>query len=102
MGYKVILTPPAIEDLRVIAEYIAADNPERALTFGEELLTRALEAGELPKAGRIVPEVGDPTVRELIHKSYRIVYKIEVNAGVVYVVRIWHAARGEPDISSKT
>jgi plasmid stabilization system protein ParE len=101
MGHKVIVTPPAIEDLRTIVEYIAADNPTRAFSFDEELLNRALGLGELPNAGRIVPEVGDHPVREVIHQAYRIVYKIEATSRVVYVVRFWHAARGEPDIFSK-
>jgi plasmid stabilization system protein ParE len=96
MGHQVILTPRAIEDLRAIVEFIAADNPGRALTFGEELLERALSLGEWPNAGRMVPEIHDPAVRELIHQSYRIVYKIYAEPKVVYVARFWHAARGKP------
>ncbi|MGA2052006.1 MAG: type II toxin-antitoxin system RelE/ParE family toxin [Opitutales bacterium] len=96
MGHQVILTPRAIEDLRAIVEYIAADNPGRALTFGEELIERALSLGEWPNAGRMVPEIHDSAVRELIHQSYRIVFKIQAGAKVVYVVRFWHAARGKP------
>jgi plasmid stabilization system protein ParE len=100
MDHKVILTPRAIEDLRKIVEYIAADNPGRAFTFGEELLDQALNLGAWPNAGRIVPEVQDPSVRELIHHSYRIVYKINADSRVVYVVRFWHAARGKPQLQA--
>ena len=96
MGFKVILTSPAIEDLRVIAEYIAADNPKRALSFGDELLDRALNLGELPGVGRMVPEIGDSAIREVIHESYRIIYKVYSNSNALYVLRFWHAARGQP------
>jgi len=39
-----------------------------------------------------------PDVREIIFKSYRIVYRIR--AGCVEVIRFWHAARGTPEIDS--
>jgi ABC-type uncharacterized transport system substrate-binding protein len=29
-----------------------------------------------PLSGRVVPEVGDDTVREVIHGNYRIVYRV--------------------------
>lgn len=102
MGCKVILTPRAIEDLRGVVEFIKADNPVRAASFGEELIDRALAVGELPKAGRIVPEIGDPQVREVIHQAYRIVYKISADGRIIYVVRFWHSARGEPEVIPKS
>jgi plasmid stabilization system protein ParE len=99
MGCKVILTPLAVEDLRAIVEFIATDNPNRARSFGEELVDKALGLGEWPKVGRQVPEIGDEAVREVIHGPYRIVYKIYTDAKVVRVARFWHAARGVPNIS---
>ena len=29
--------------------------------------------------GRIVPEIGDKTIRELVHYSYRLLYKLSPN-----------------------
>jgi len=66
------------------------------LTFGDELLERALSLGEWPNAGRMVPEIHDATVRELIHQSYRIVFKVYAGTKVIYVIRFWHSARGRP------
>jgi toxin ParE1/3/4 len=101
MGLQVVITLRATEDLCEIAGFIAADNPARAISFGEELISRALTVGELPKAGRMVPEIGDSAVREVIHQAYRIIYEIYPDRGVVYILRFWHAARGEPNISPK-
>ena len=42
MGYKVIPTPQSLDDLEEIVSLIAKDNPERARTFGNELIDRAL------------------------------------------------------------
>jgi len=68
-----------------------------ASQFGATLIQRALSLSKLPERGRIVPELGIPGVREIIHRSYRIVYRIV--PGQVQVLRFWHAARGIPEIS---
>jgi toxin ParE1/3/4 len=99
MGGQVILTPQAQEDLREIVSFIARDNSERALTFGNELIDKALSLAELSLRGRIVPELNDPNVRELVHGSYRIIY--EPLQESIYILRFWHGARGEPMIETK-
>jgi len=55
MGFRVILTPQSLDDLRDIVGFIAHDNPERARTFGNELIDRALSVAPFPEIGRIVP-----------------------------------------------
>jgi len=46
----------------------------------------------------VVPEIGLPTVREIVHGSYRIIYEIFPDRGTIYVLRFWHGARGKPKI----
>lgn len=72
MGFKVILTPQSINDLREAVTFIAQHNPERARTFGNELIDRALSLATFPERGRVVPEIAEPAVREFIHGSHRI------------------------------
>lgn len=98
MGFKVILTPQSLDDLGKIVSFIAQDNSERAKTFGNELIDRALTLAELPERGRVVPEISEPDVREIIHRSYRVIYEIFPAQNTVYVLRFWHGARGEPEI----
>ena len=66
MGWPVILTPQSQNDLREIVTFIARDNPERARTFGNLLVDRALSVGPHPEKGRVVPELDDPAVREIV------------------------------------
>jgi toxin ParE1/3/4 len=98
MGFKVILTPQSIGDLEAIVGFIAKDSRDRARTFGHELIDRALSVATFPQRGRVVPEIGDPAVREIIHGAYRIIYEIVPEAGSIFVLRFWHGARGDPDI----
>ncbi len=37
-------------------------------------------------------------IRELIFKSYRIVYRVDHENQSVEVARYWHAARGTPEL----
>lgn len=100
MGHKVILTPQAQDDLREIVSFIARQNPERARSFGHELIDHALTLTQWPERGRIVPEVSDPNVREIVHRPYRIIYEVFRSQNTVYVLRFWHGARGEPEVKA--
>lgn len=44
-----------------------------------------------PHSGRIVPEVADPMIREVIQGSYRIVYRLIREE--VHILTVHHAAR---------
>jgi plasmid stabilization system protein ParE len=100
MGFKVILTPQSLDDLEEIVAFIAKDNPGCARTFGNELIDRALSFSAFPERGRVVPEIAEPTVREIIFGAYRIIYEIFPGRHAIYVLRFWHGARGEPEISA--
>lgn len=99
MDYKVVLSPRAIDDLRDIVLYVAPDRPEAAKRLGLALIDRTKVLGAFPLSGRVVPEFGDPSIRELVLKPYRIVYRVDAEARVVGVARYWHGARGEFDIA---
>jgi plasmid stabilization system protein ParE len=65
------------ENLVDIEEFIARDSVERAIRFIDALIdhTEAMLA-DSPKSGRSVPEIGNPDIRELIYRGYRIVYRL--------------------------
>jgi len=88
---KLIWTEYALEDLRLIHEYISVDSERYADRFIEKLITRVDQLENFPKSGRVVPEFNSETIRELIEGNYRIVYKISANQ--VAIVRVHHAAR---------
>jgi len=97
MDCKVILSPRAIQDLSEIVRYISFDNPGAAEQFGYELIHAALSLENLPERGRFVPEFDDRVTRELVCRSYRIVYRFNPEKKVVWVSRFWHASRGTPE-----
>ena len=88
---KVIWTDFAIEDLRLIHDYISKDSKRYADRFLEKLLERVDQLESFPKSGRVVPEFNIDSIRELIEGNYRIVYKISTTQ--IAILRVHHAAR---------
>jgi toxin ParE1/3/4 len=97
MDFKVTWSPSARSDLKEIISYLAEDNVEIARHFGYSLIESTKSLVLFPKRGRIVPELKNPEIREIIFKSYRIIYRLKESQGLVEIVRVWHAARGKPE-----
>ena len=98
MAYKLIWSPVARDDLRDIVRFIARDSPQRAESFAYRLMAQADMLQEHPEIGRTVPELHRDTIREIIFKPYRIVYRVSHERKAVEIARVWHAARGTPDV----
>jgi toxin ParE1/3/4 len=98
MGWKVIVAPSAQADLADIVRYVARHNPDAAARLGYELITRAESVAAFPEIGRVVPEFRQSNLREVICRSYRIIYRLRHDGERIDIVRFWHAARGFPHI----
>ncbi len=98
MGWKIIIAPSAQADLADIVRYVARHNSDAAARLGYELITHAENIANFPEIGRIVPEFQQPNLREMICRSYRIIYRLRGNEQRIDIVRFWHAARGFPRI----
>lgn len=80
----------AERNLEAIAAFIAEDDPGAAEKWIDRLLERAELAAATPLAGRIVPEVGRPDVREVFVRTYRIIYRVESRGVFVLTVAEGH------------
>jgi toxin ParE1/3/4 len=101
MAHKIIWSLQARDDLHEIVSFIAADNPTAAETFGYRLMAKVDPLATFPQLGRVVPEEGDESIREIILRPYRIIYQVLPAQQVVAIARIWHGARGEPEIATR-
>ena len=86
------LAESAVQDLeelrRCHAEQGVPDVGERTL---RRILDRIGLLAELPEMGRVVPEFGLSSLRELIRPPFRIVVRREPEA--VSIVRVWRSER---------
>ena len=77
-----------------LAEHISRDSKAYAATVVRELVGAARSLRVFAERGRRVPEYDDPSVRELIVRKYRLVYRVHPER--VEVLRIVHGAREMP------
>ena len=89
---KIRLTDSAIDDLRELQFYY---KEQLVPQVGQRLVTEILDRVETltsnPDIGRIVPEFNVDSIRELIHKPFRVVYLRESKS--IYVIRVWRSER---------
>ena len=82
---------PARNDLKQIHDYIAKDSKYYARKVIQEVIAKTETLTELPEIGRIVPEISDQNIRELIVYSYRLIY--EMSGAGVEILAIIHGRR---------
>lgn len=100
MAFKVVWSPLSRDDLHDIVMFISRDSPRRAEAFAYRLIQHTDLLLEHPEAGRVVPEYRNTQIREILFKPYRIVYRFDPGRKVAEIIRVWHAARGNPDLNS--
>lgn len=98
MGYQVALSSSARRDLRDIVRYISLDSPERAVDLGQFLVSSTKRLADFPEMGRVVPEFGDLSLREIVVRSYRVIYRVDHGDCRVDIARFWHGSRGIPAV----
>jgi len=72
MARKVEWTQVAWSDLEWVSNYIAKDSRYYAAAFVHEVRDAARSLAYLAERGRVVPEFGDSTIRELFVRRYRL------------------------------
>jgi toxin ParE1/3/4 len=80
----------AERDIEDIGDFIARDNPRRAITFIAELRDRCRQIVEFPRAASLRPALGRG-VRCVVFGRYLIFYV--VHASVLEIRRVLHSAR---------
>ena len=87
---QIILKQDAEEDLESIKNYISKDSIYYANKTVNEIINKTEYLLMFPYMGRKIPEYNNVNLRELIYKSYRILYKINSN---IYILNVFHHSR---------
>jgi plasmid stabilization system protein ParE len=87
----VVITDAAEQDLETIGDWIARENPARALTLVGELREPCRTLRDMPLGYAPVPRYEDTGVRRRVYGNYLIFYR--VLGGVIEVLHILHGAR---------
>ena len=88
---EVTWTNQALDDLRAVFLFIARDAPVVADLFVERIFNATERLAEFPMSGRVVPEISDQEIREVIVQSYRVIYRVVLEE--VEILMVHHGAR---------
>ncbi len=92
---KYVISPLAAQDMEAIGDYIAQDNPHRAITFILELRSQCDRLAASPKTCRSRPELGEK-IRSSAYGNYVIFFQDAPDG--LCIVRVLHGAM---DIASR-
>lgn len=92
---RYVISPLAGQDIEEIGDYIAQDNPRRALTFIAELRSQCAKIASSPKACRSRPELGE-NIRSCAYGNYVVFF--QDGPKELCIVRVLHGAM---DIETK-
>jgi plasmid stabilization system protein ParE len=91
MARGLVWSPEAIEDIESIASYIERDSAWYAKAVASKIVETAETIPQYPELGRIVPEIGDASIRERFVYSYRIIYRLDAER--ILIAAIIHGSR---------
>jgi toxin ParE1/3/4 len=91
MAKRVVWSARALADVESIAAYIASDSPAYAKIVVKKIVKLTRQLVRFPQSGREVREFQDPSLRELLAFSYRIIYKVETEE--VIIASVIHGKR---------
>ncbi len=85
---QVVWTEPALDDLEVIATYIALDKPGAANCLVQRVVAQVEKLALFPSAGGRPRELTGTPYRQLVVRPLRIFYRVEGELiFIVYVLR---------------
>lgn len=96
----VIWTPQARADLKAIHDYITLHSPRNAKQVIRDIISKTADLAELPRMGKVIPEVAHDNLREIGVHTWRILYHLRQDS--IHVLTIVHKRRllNPGDISS--
>lgn len=92
---RVVWSPQALDDLRAAGDYLAREAPPYAQAFVDGAFAAADRPETFPRSGRAVLDIGDPAMREILYRGYRVLYLVSgpEHDEVVDVLTVFHSTR---------
>lgn len=97
MAHRVIWSDDTVEDLQQISDYIARDSGHYSRVVVRRILESTRRLSRYPRIGRVVPEVGDESFREILVYSFRVIYRVDEHRVTIEAI-----AHGKQDVHFDT
>ncbi len=90
---KIKWTEKASGNKQAIFGYISSDSRLYAARYVKALIKATNKLQQMPRCGRIVQELENPELREVIYRNHRIVYRIVGANDDIEILAVVHGAR---------
>ena len=74
-----------------IGDFIARDNPPRAIMFIKELTQKCAALADMLLAHPLVPRYEEKGLRRRVHGAYQIFFRVD--GELIHIIRVLHGAR---------
>jgi toxin ParE1/3/4 len=88
---KLIVSAQAEAELEAIGDFVAANNPTRAISFVHELRAAAKAIADMPRAYPLIPRYEALGIRRKPYRDYLILYRVEGDR--LIILHIVHGSR---------
>ncbi len=84
-------SPLATDDFESVIKYYEKTAPKFAQNFAKKIIIIIENLHKFPKMGKIVLELEDAGIREIIYRNFRIIYRLKED--FLEIARIIHGSR---------
>lgn len=98
MGYQIVWTDTATDELEEITRYIAGSNPDAAERVATAIVNRVELLATVPYTGSAFPRGGAGKQRVIVSGKYRVFYRVQDESQRVEILLVRHSRRQEPDL----
>jgi toxin ParE1/3/4 len=96
VDFRLLYSQRALSDLEEIVGYIAEDDSDSAVRFGDSLLDHLELFEKFPRIGTPIRKKTE--VRKLMHSPIVVYYQIHEARGLVEILHLRHGARKPPKL----
>lgn len=93
---KVVWAERAIDDVTDIAEYREKYSAQLTSSIVSKIFKKVEILKKFPLSGRVVPEINNNQIRELIDGNYRIIYEYNIIDNRIEILMVHHSSRPLP------
>jgi plasmid stabilization system protein ParE len=96
VDFQVVWTEPDLADLEAVVPHVAQDDPAAAEELRLGLLGSVQVLQQFPFIGPAYERDRAGRAREILHRRYRIFYRVREPERRVEILTVWHGARQDP------
>ncbi|MHC9542646.1 MAG: type II toxin-antitoxin system RelE/ParE family toxin [Vulcanimicrobiota bacterium] len=89
---EVVWTEIALSDMKSLVLFISRDSNHYAKVFSDRIFSISDSLCDYPERGRVVPELDNQEIREILCGQYRLIYRIRKTIKKIEILAVIHGS----------